>query len=205
VDDTVALGRYKVNKESNKPFDITAALERLIRHIVDNCPELAHVDAARMIIACMCARAPGTQGVYASIQPLRFKDGMRTIRKHGRTWTMPEVKFRGKEILYIIYFAVPRFLEISFQEKLTTIFHELYHINPEFNGDLRRFPGRNYAHGHSRKAYNERLQPIISRYLQSPGAEDVTAFLHLRFKDLEERYGGVSGNRLKRNPKPTAV
>ena len=48
------------------------------------------------------------------------------------------------------------------RERLLTLVHELYHISPRCDGDLRRFKGRNHAHGHSRKAYDAMLAPVCA-------------------------------------------
>jgi hypothetical protein len=80
-------------------------------------------------------------------------------------YSMPDVTYRGIDILYVIYFLVPRFLNLPLREKLITIFHELYHISPEFDGDIRRFPGKNYAHGSSRKRYNALMASLVEDYL----------------------------------------
>ena len=53
---------------------------------------------------------------------------------------------KGVEMLYILKFYLPRFQNEPFEEKLTTIFHELWHISSDFNGDIRRHSGRCYVH-----------------------------------------------------------
>ena len=45
-------------------------------------------------------------------------------------------------MLYVMTFCLPRFLEQSFDDKFVTIFHELFHIGPSFDGDFRRHSGR---------------------------------------------------------------
>ena len=187
-------------------FDFTDAMERLVRHITANCPKLAHVQPDRVLVAHIRSRSPGTHGVYASLQPLRFKDGATTFRRgiFGRTYAMPQVVHEGREIMYIVYFALPRFVNLDFEAKLTTVFHELYHIGPEFNGDIRRFPGKKYAHGGSRKRFNERVSKLAMSYLSKPGADEHTAFLRLSFDELNEQHGGVVGTKIK-PPRPKPV
>jgi hypothetical protein len=92
-------------------------------------------------------------------------------------YSMPDVTYRGIDILYVIYFLVPRFLNLPFREKLITIFHELYHISPEFDGDIRRFPGKNYAHGSSRKRYNALMASFVEGYLGKLEDAGLVAFL----------------------------
>lgn len=185
-------------------FDFTDAVAKLIRHIVAGCPELAHIDPDRILVSHLRTRSPGPHGVYASVQPLKFEGGSPTTRRRGRIFAMPTVTHEGREILYIIYFALPRFADLDFNTKLITVFHELYHISPEFNGDIRRFPGRNYAHGHSRKRYNERLQSLVDRYLATPDALQITSFLRLNYSDLLKHYGRVVATRV-RPPRPKPV
>ena len=59
-----------------------------------------------------------------------------------------------REILYVMTFCLPRFLDQPFEEKLVTLFHELFHIGPAFDGDLRRYAGRYEVHTHSQKEYD---------------------------------------------------
>jgi predicted metallopeptidase len=117
---------------------------------------------------------------------------------------MPEVVVDGSEILYILYFAMPRFMDLDFETKMTTVFHELYHINPKFNGDIRRFRGKYFAHGHSRKVFNDRVSAMAHEYLEMPGASENAEFLRHTFKELEAEHGRVVGTKV-RPPKPRPV
>lgn len=185
-------------------FDYTDAMEELMRHIAGNCTELAHVQNDRIIISYIQTRSPGAHGIYASVQPLRFKDGALRMKRSGRTYAMPELTHEGREIMYVVYFALPRFANLTFEEKLTTVFHEMYHISPEFNGDIRRFPGKYYAHGKSRKGYNERVRKLADKYMKLPGAEERVGFLRKDFDELLRAHGRLMGNRV-RPPKPKLV
>lgn len=187
--------------EGNAMFDYTEAMECLSRHIVAHCPEFAHVDMDRVVVASIRTRSPGARGVYASVMPLRFMGGATTMTRRGRTYSMPEVRIGDTEMLYLVYFALPRFADLDFRTKITTVFHELYHIGPGFDGDIRRFPGRNYAHGHSRKKYNESMEKLADEYLALPESELPTNFLEMSFKELETRYGRIGGRRV-RPPRP---
>ena len=182
-------------------FDYTEAVECLIRHIIAHCGEFAHVDMDRVVVASIRAKSPGLHGVYASVQPLRFKDGAMTTRRRGRTYAMPDIRVGDREILYVMYYALPRFADLDFATKITTVFHELYHVSPDFNGDIRRFPGRNYAHGHSRKKYNALVQGFADDYLRLPESDLPTSFLRMTFKELQARYGAVEARRV-RPPRP---
>jgi len=139
----------------------------------------------------------GCHGVYATIRALRFPGGAAELERGGQTYRWPRLTFEGRDILYVIDFMMPRFADLPLRNKLTTVFHELYHISPRCDGDLRRFPGKNYAHGSSREAYNARLQPWIDDYLNGDSAARVTEFLDLSFADLQARHTRVVGRKIQ--------
>jgi predicted metallopeptidase len=173
-------------------FNLTRALEELVAEIVCQVTEFSHIDPAKVLICVSTTRGGGVHGTFAKIHPLRFPGGSRCreVRRARRvfTCTMPTVTHRDKEILYIIYFLVPRFLNLSLREKLVTVFHELYHISPDFNGDIRRFPGRNFAHGSSRKRSNSLMEGLVDRYLQEKKCLDRFGFLDVDMDALRVRY-----------------
>jgi predicted metallopeptidase len=185
-------------------FDFTSAMTRLIFHITDVTTDFEHIEPDRVMIAYNQCRSAGINGVYASCQPLRFEGGARTKVFRGRLFEMPTIVQDGVEMMYILYFMLPRFTNLDFETKLTTVFHEVYHMSPKFNGDIRRFKGKNYAHGHSRKVYNERMKALMEDYLTKPGSEELTSFLRFSFHDLTAKYGGVVGTSV-RPPRPQPV
>lgn len=180
-------------------LNVTRELERLIAHVTGRVPELAHIDPARLLVCISSTRGTGVRGTYARIHPLRFPGGARSVeRRRGRhTWvsTMPTVVHRQVEILYVIYFLVPRFLDLSLREKLITVFHELFHISPAFDGDIRRFPGRNYAHGSSTRRYNTRMGELVDVYLADHGDPELLAFLEGNMQELRTRHRTLVGRR----------
>ena len=151
-------------------LNLTAELERVVADVVNRTEEFSHIDVSRLLVCISTTRTGGVHGVHAKIHPLRFPGGVKSmeIRRRGRnrTCTMPTITNRGNEILYLIYFLIPRFLDMPLREKLITVFHELYHISPAFDGDIRRFPGRNYAHGSSTRRYNAFMAILVDRYMQ---------------------------------------
>ncbi|RNC69171.1 MAG: hypothetical protein ED859_08095 [Desulfuromonadales bacterium] len=182
-------------------LNLTRELERLVEHIVRQVGELAHIDPSRLLLCISSTRGGGIRGTYAKIHPLRFTGGEKTLeRRRGRhTYrvTMPTVTHRGAEMLYVVYFLVPRFLDLSLREKLITVFHELYHIAPAFDGDIRRFAGRNYAHGSSTKKYNAFMGTLVDRYLASHEVPELLAFLQGSMMELRERHRTIVGRRFR--------
>lgn len=180
-------------------LNVTAELERLIADIVRHTEEFHHIDPARLMVCISTTRGGGVHGVYAKIHPLRFEGGARTteIRRGRRRCTceIPAIHHRGHEILYLVYFLVPRFLDKPPREKLITIFHELYHISPAFDGDIRRFPGRNFAHGSSTRRYNERMGLMVDRYLETAEKSILPDFLDTDLAALRSRHRSIVGRK----------
>lgn len=164
-------------------IDLSAACGTLGADLCRRLPELGHIDPTRVLVCLSRSRADGSHGVYARIAPLRFASGAtEQSRRRGRyveTFRMPSLSHEGREILYLIYLMVPRFLRLSFEQKLATVIHELYHIAEAFDGDLRRFPGRNFAHGSSRNGYNRIIARLQEQYLAHSPDPQLLDFLHL--------------------------
>jgi hypothetical protein len=133
--------------------------------------------------------------VYAKIVPLRFAHGASERRIGRHTYEMPLLIHRGQEILYLIYFFMPRFGDLPYREGLETVVHELYHISPRFDGDIRRFPGRNYAHGASQKRFNAAVSALTARY-QAAGEPTAAAFLQSTTAELRRAHGSLIGRRV---------
>jgi len=181
-------------------LNLTTELERLIADIVSRMPEFGHIDPTRILVCVSSTRSGGVQGTYAKIHPLCFENGTRskTISRgvRGHTYEMPTISHRGIEMLYVVYFLIPRFLNLPFREKLITLFHELFHISPEFNGDIRRFPGRNYAHGSSTKSYNAYMARLVNAYLEEHDTGSLTAFLEGDMESIRKRYKTIVGRKM---------
>jgi hypothetical protein len=75
--------------------------------------------------------------------------------------------------------------------KFVTLFHELYHISPEFDGDLRRHSGRCQMHSHSKRAYDKHMAHLAREYLSAGADPSLHAFLRLNFAQLAHRHGRV--------------
>jgi predicted metallopeptidase len=181
-------------------FNLTMALEELVVDIVCRVGDFGHIDPTKLLLCVSSTRGGGVHGTFAKIHPLRFPGGSRykevTRGRRVFTCSMPSVTHRDNEILYIIYFLVPRFFDLSLHEKLVTVFHELYHISPSFDGDIRRFPGRNYAHGSSRKRYNAFMKTLVDDYLRNKEYPDTFGFLNLDMDILRSRHQTIVARKL---------
>jgi hypothetical protein len=124
---------------------------------------------------------------------MRLREGRLSRRRRGVTFQIQRYFVDGREILYLVTFCLPRFLDLTFDEKCVTIFHELFHIGPSFNGDLRRHDGRYSVHSHSQKKYDQQMSALARDYLASNPDPNLHAFLRLNFDQLSRRHGGILG------------
>lgn len=167
--------------------------------MVSRLPQLAHIDLGRVAFSFCQARNRTTWGLYASLTPLRFKGGALTEFRRRRRYTIQRLYDRdGREMLYILSFYLPRFMDLSFDEKLVTVLHELWHISPAFDGDLRRHEGRCYAHTHSQAEYDAQMAVFARQWLALGPPEPVWGFLRMSFEELLRSQGRVIGVRIPR-------
>ena len=157
-------------------------------------PELSHVDMDRVAIGFSQTRRNGAQGIYATLTPLRFVGGRLDTVRRGRQWGVQRLyDATGREMLYILRFYLPRFLDLPYAQKLTTVVHELWHIGPDFDGDLRRFNGRCYAHSSSRKNFDAVAEHLARRWLEANPPEELHEFLRQDYRALVQDHGRVFG------------
>lgn len=175
------------------PFDFSVAMSLLCREIADRVPALSHVRMERVAVCITRARRGGRTGLWAKLTPLRFENGARVGQKQGRWWRIDPLVDGDHELLYILTFCLPRFLDLTYREKLETVFHELFHVGPRFDGDFRRFPGRYHAHSSSQKRFDEQLHVLVDDYLDSRPAPAACHFLRHRFRTLVSNHGAVTG------------
>lgn len=184
--------------ESLSAFDFTGHARRLCDDLTARLPELLHVDMARVAVAFTQTRRDGPHGLHASLTPLRFAGGAETTVRRGRRYRIqPVVNERQRVCLYLLKFYLPRFLDLPFEEKLITVCHELWHVGPRFDGDLRRHDGRCYAHGGSREAYDDSMRALARKWLSSQPPRELWEFLEHDFAALVARHGQVIGLRIR--------
>ena len=163
--------------------------------------DLRHVEMDRVALSFSQTRNGSGYGLFASVTPLRFDDGRAQTVRRGRRFAMQRILGPdGREMLYLLTFYLPRYLNLPWREKLTTVAHELWHISPRCDGRLRRFAGRFYAHGHSQKAYDARVERLVEAYLADSPEPELLAVLRADFATLRRRHGRVTGQRI-RTPK----
>ena len=177
-------------------FDICTALRGLCDDISRRHPEYRHVDMSRVAVTYAQTRSPVEWGMQAKLTPMRFEGGALTCIRDGRRWGAQRLYQDGEEMLYILTFYLPRFLNLSYDEKLVTVFHELFHISPAFDGDIRRFAGACYMHTGSQAEYDRQMAVHAKQYLSQLPTDRHPKYLQHDFAGLRRHYGEVVGLRL---------
>lgn len=179
--------------EPGLPFVFGDHLRALCADIVQRCPELQHVDVDRLLFTVTQARNGHAHGLQARVTPLRFRNGQLLRRRNGVLWQVQRYFVDEREVMYLMTFCLPRFLDQDFDEKFVTLFHELYHISPAFDGDLRRHEGRYAIHSHSQRKFDDYMGCLARQYLADGADPRLHAFLRLDFNQLHRRHGSVLG------------
>lgn len=178
-------------------FAYTRAIREVLGEIVAATPLFAHVRLPEVAVSFAQAQRRTKWGTYAKMVPLRFPGGALEGVEDGARWRIDPFTFRGRDVLYILYVYLPRFHDQAFEDKLLTLFHELFHISPDFDGDLRRFAGANPYHGESRAWFDDQLRPHLRRFLDARSSAPVLDFLREPLDALEARHRGISGMQIR--------
>jgi predicted metallopeptidase len=186
--------------ELNLSYALTAIMELIVR----SSPSLTHIDASRVLVCIGSNRQGRAGGIYGKLVPLKFENGSEVLRHKGTLYGIPEISHNNRSLLYIMYFYMPRFFDLSWPEKVRVMFHELYHISPLFNGDIRRMGKVKIAHGHSKRHYDSLYEKELRSFLDHIRITPHIEFLKMDTKSLFHRYKQVTGVRMKK-PRPVTV
>ncbi len=174
-------------------FDFCVAMRRLCDDITSRVPELFHVAMDDVVVGMTRSRRRGRAGLWAKLTPLRFEGGARVGLRRGRRFVIEPLVVDGRECLYILTFCLPRFLELTYREKLVTVFHELYHVGPEFDGDHRRFAGRYHMHSSRADWFDSESERLCDLYLATSPVPQACRFLKHRTDTLLSRHQVITG------------
>lgn len=186
------------------PFHFTDHVRSICADMIARLPELRHIDLGQVAVSFVQARSRVSHGIQATLTPMRFEQGALLTVTRGRKYTVQRLYDRdsGREILYILSLYVPRFFNHPLEEKIATIIHELWHISPQFNGDLRRFAGRCYAHGANQKDYDAEVDQLAKAWFAKNPPAHLLEPLRGNFRQLQARYGQIIGAKI---PKPKLI
>jgi len=202
-------------------INYTERIALLMQDVVSRVPRLSFINLADVLVFARSGRSTA-EGAFATCHCLTLPPSepgyyfWRDRTTHALTrrseWFVtksPVVSVGGRDIKYMISFALPRFcdqtLDRSRKErfykgadpwiaKLDTVIHELYHIDPELKGIRRieRGDGTYSANCHGQRFFEE-VAEMVHTYLRSQPPSTVCDFLKDDFATLETRFGGVVG------------
>jgi hypothetical protein len=175
------------------PFDFTSHMRAICTDIISRTPDLGHIDMNRVLVTVTRARTRQPYGLQAKVTPLRFRHGKLTQKRRGWMYQVQQYYVGNVEMLYLLSFCLPRFLDLTYEEKMVTIIHELFHMGPDFDGDLRRHAGRYYQHSHSKKKYDQNIRLYVDAYWKTNPDPQLSQFLQYSFEELHERHGSILG------------
>ena len=185
------------SKNSAAGFDFTGNMTLLVEDITKTHPFFKHIRIKNILIAISSSNG-NRNGVVAKLRPMLFEGGSRTKTVRGIEYAAPEIIINGTNILYIVYFHLPRFLNHGDQKgKLATVLHELHHISPLFNGDIRRYPGKNFAHGNSREDFDSLVSIYTDEYIHATTNPELSFFLKFKYNELKRKYGAIYGDMIR--------
>ena len=186
---------------AQKSFNYTDSIRRVCEDMVFRLPVFAAIRMDQVAVSFVRTRNRAMYGVFASVTPLRFPGGKLRSAEKGKILEMPALTDRqNRPILYILSIYAPRFIDLQITDKVNTLVHELYHISPDFDGSIRSFGGRYYAHGASRKEYDAKVKRYADQWLSSDPPPELWDFLRYDFKTLCARYGRLVGTTVKIPP-----
>ena len=178
-------------------INLTDILTLIIHDMIKTTEEFNMFDLSKILICCASNRKDFRGATYGKLLPLRFKDGSEIIKHNGKLYTIPKVKINNTELLYIIYFYIPKFFNLSAKDKINVMFHELYHINPGFNGDIRRMGKVKSAHGHSKKNFEEKYIEYADTFYNSIQKAPYYNFLTMNTDDIQNQFSSIKYRRMK--------
>ena len=189
----IAMPSLDSGQRAHEPFDFCAAIHRLVMNIAIHCPDFRHLQVPRILVTITQARGQRMHGLQARVTPLRFSGGLLIRKRRGVSFQIQRYFLGDHEFLYLMTFCLPRFLDLKFEQKFITLFHELYHFGPAFDGDIRRHDGRCHIHTHSQREYDKKMAQHASAYLAGKPDPGIHAFFRYNFAQLQARHGSVTG------------
>lgn len=209
-------------------LNYTERVTALMRDIVGRVPRLGFIDLDELLVFARLGRT-AADGAFATCHCLTLptsdpgyyywrdrQSGELTRRSPWFVTKTPSVTVRGRQLKYLISFALPRFCDQTlgasrkrvfypngegWMAKLDTVVHELYHIDPEDVGlrKVARADGLRSMWSHGPEFYEE-VAEMVRQYLATDPDPAMYEFLRYDFAGLQERYGKVAAATFRNYP-----
>lgn len=165
-------------------------LEILTHDIIKAVPEFSHIDNSRILFSLKNSPKNSDNDYYAEVKCLSnnsydfVSDGR--ITKHYYSDCLLK---NGIPAFYLIEYTVPSFIDLTLREKICTIMHELYHISPLFNGELRLFNGKNCLHGPCPEKFDEYMYYLSDIFLAK--YKNLDELFKLNYLEITNKHGDL--------------
>jgi hypothetical protein len=209
-------------------INYTERIALLMQDVVRRTPQLSFIDLSEVLVFGRFGRS-GAEGAFATCHCLTLPEsepgyffwrdrstGELTRRSEWFVTKSPVVKLGPKTLKYLISFVLPRYCDQSLDRsrkaafyrdaprwiaKLDTIFHELYHIDPDETGIRRvvRADGSDSFRSHG-PHFHEDVAQMVQSYLATSPDPALYEFLQYDFSQLNERFGGVLATTFRNFP-----
>jgi predicted metallopeptidase len=184
-------GRPLPRSAGDTPLDFCRHMRRLCTDIAARCETLHHIRMPRVLLSFTPSRNRNRFGLQARVTPMRFRAGGTVRTLTAREYQVQRYFVNDVEMLYLMTFCLPRFFNQPFEEKLSTVFHEMFHIGPSFDGDLRRHDGRYAVHSRSKADYEANVDALMAGYLKGHDRPELFDFLRHTYRNLWLKHGGI--------------
>lgn len=190
-----------MNKRNIEEINLSEIFGCLIDLISKRYEIFSHISSERVMV-CLTTNRDGSKGAtYGKLLPLCYANGSQSVMYQQKKYTMPIVKKNDVVLKYLLYLYMPKFFDLSVKSKLYVLFHELYHIGQNFDGDIRRMGRVKRTHGHSRKHYDSFFQKELKNFEDHIATTPYFNFLKMDSTFLKNNFQTINGFRLKM-PKP---
>ncbi len=179
-------------------INITDIMTLLLFEAIKTSHNYRHFDINKILIAGSQNKPWGKNAIFSKVIPLRFEGGEQRTRHNDEEYCFPRVTRGEHEILYIIYFYFPSFFDLDAKKKIEVLFHELHHISPAFNGDIRRHGKGKYIHGHSGEKFNESFQEEANSFYQHIAGTNFFDFLDMNATEISSLFKKINMTKFKR-------
>jgi len=175
-------------------------LEFLISNIISKLDEFSHIDLNRIILSLKSSPKKEINSYYAEIKCLNNSANIKEVNgRLTKHYYCQSLLKNGIPANYIIFFTIPDFINLDYKEKLITIMHELYHISPSFNGELRLFNNKKCLHGKYPDKYDEYMNYLAEIFLKQE--KNIDEIFYLNEETLKSKNLILKTNSIRQNKK----
>jgi hypothetical protein len=136
--------------------DFGAAIDAVVADIAAKSPALSHIVPPEILFVAADAR----HSSRATTRPTAY-DGGSAVGGDG-VHLRPSVKFKGRRIKYVVELRPKFFRTSTAEQRLATIFHELLHMSPAFDGSI---PAEKSHKGSESGEFESAVREAVQAYI----------------------------------------